>query len=91
MLRFKDMEREYRVATVKDGSFPQVRFRNSFLWVPYWTLWRKIARHPSGFGYYSVENRNYPKTESEARQIIKDFDEWYNGSNVKATYKKIEL
>lgn len=61
---------EYRIYKRGGNCFPQMRRRK------YWFLytdWYKIVKHNSGFGFYAANDYNYPKTENEARNIIKEF------------------
>jgi hypothetical protein len=63
------MEKEFRVKKTNIGCFPQVRFKG----ILFWSAWKKIGKHVTGFGLYDEDDYNHPKTEQEAQQIIEDY------------------
>ncbi len=66
--------------------FPHCRIKR-FL---FWSRWKKIAKHPSGFGLYWLPDYEHPKTHEESMQIIKDFDTWKKKS-ISVTNNFIEI
>jgi len=58
---------EFRIVKNELGYYPQVK--NSI-------LWKRIAKHPTGYGLYSKSNIDYPKTKQECEQIIKNYKNW---------------
>ena len=71
------MKLEYRIANRNNKFFPQVRIKK-FL---FWSRWKKIAEHPTGYGIYPLPDLDYPKTMKESQLIIKDFDRWFKKEN----------
>lgn len=49
------------------GYYPQVR---------HFLFWKRIGKHPTGFGLYPKDSINYPKTKEECEQIINDYKKW---------------
>jgi hypothetical protein len=71
------MEREYRILTRGEDNFAHVRIKK-FL---FWGRWKKIATYNSGFGMHWLPDFDYPKSKSEAIQIIYDFDMWHKNKH----------
>jgi hypothetical protein len=71
------MKVQYRIANRGKDHYPQVRAKK-FL---FWCSWKKIAKHPTGFGMYSLPDNDYPKTKAECEKIIKNFDKWFKREN----------
>jgi len=71
------MKVQYRIANRNGEYFPHVRTKK--FW--FWSKWRKIAKHPTGYGMYCLPDTDYPKTKTECEEIIKDFDIWFKKEN----------
>ncbi len=67
------MEVEYRIANRSGEHYPQVRYKR-FL---FWSKWKKIAEHQSGYGMYPLPDWSHPKTKPECEDIIKGFHAWF--------------
>ena len=72
------MKVQYRIANINGDYFPQVKTKK-FL---FWSSWKRIAEHPTGYGMYGQQDRDYPKTKKECEQIIFDFDKWFKKKNI---------
>ena len=73
-----NMKVQYRIANINGDYFPQVKTKK-FL---FWSSWKRIAEHPTGYGMYGQQDRDYPKTKKECEQIIFDFDKWFKKKNI---------
>lgn len=71
------MEVEYRIAKRNGDHYPHVRTKKFLLW----SSWKKIAKHPTGYGMYGLPCTDYPKTKTECEGIIIDFDKWFKKEN----------
>ncbi len=67
------MKLEYRIAKNKKHHYPQVRIKKYL----FWSKWKKIDKHHTGYGLYNLSNLDYPKTKKECKKIIKKFDVWF--------------
>jgi hypothetical protein len=67
------MKVQYRIANRNGNYYPHVKIKK-FL---FWSNWKKIAEHLTGYGMYRLPNTDYPKTKNKCEQIIKDFDAWF--------------
>ena len=84
-------DREYRLKKFKGGYFPQVRMKPEWFFI--WGVWKTIAKHPGDdYGLYPGNHHSYPKTYDEAKQICKDFDDWFKETSVaKWTYSNVNI
>ena len=71
------MKVQYRIENRNGDYYPQTRIKK-FL---FWSSWKKIAKHPTGYGMYSLPNTDYPKTKTECEEIITGFDKWFKNKN----------
>lgn len=71
------MKIEYRIANINGEFFPHVRTKRFF----FWSRWKKIAKHPSGFGMYPLPDTEYPKTKDQCEEIITNFHRWIISEN----------
>jgi hypothetical protein len=55
---------KFRIVKNDLGHYPQVK--KGF-------LWKRIAKHPTGFGLYPKDSYDYPKTEAECEKMIEDY------------------
>lgn len=60
---------QYRIKNYGGKYYPQVRMKG-FL---FWGSWKKIAKHPSGFGLYPESNHEYPKDCYDCETIIDEY------------------
>jgi len=67
------MKIEYRIANRGSENWAHVRYKK-FL---FWSKWKKIAKHPTGYGMYPLPDFDYPKTILACREMIIDFNEWF--------------
>ena len=58
---------KFRIVKNDLGYYPQVKKI---------ILWKKIAKHTTGYGLYPSSDINYPKSEKECEQIIEDYKRW---------------
>ena len=65
---------QYRVVKNEYGYFPQVRVRG----IVFWSKWKKIAKHNTGFGLYMLPDWNYPETYADCEKIISEYHVWAN-------------
>lgn len=73
------MKVQYRIENINGYYYPQGRVNKSL----FWGRWKRIAKHPTGYGMYTPPNIDYPKTKKECEQIIKGFDKWIKEQSVK--------
>jgi hypothetical protein len=38
--------------------------------------WKRIAKHPTGYGLYDENDLDYPKTKEQAQEIINAYDKY---------------
>lgn len=80
------MIHEYRIKSINDKHWPQVR--SKFLGI--WGKWETIAEHPGeSFGLYPENHTDYPKTENECRVIIGEYKQWLAAKKGKVKYTKV--
>lgn len=71
------MKVQYRIIKRNNFFYPQVRWKK-FL---FWSKWKKIAKHPTGYGMYPLPDWDYPKTEAKCNEIIESFHKWFQEEN----------
>lgn len=77
------MKLQYRIACVGEDYYPHVRIKK-FL---FWSKWKRIGRHPSGFGLYGELQEGHPLSGVNHCQItIREFDFWYKQQQGKVEY-----
>ena len=69
---------EYRIANRNnDEYFAQMRYKK-FL---FWSKWKKIAKHNSGYGMYGLPDWNYPKPKVDCENMVDEFHIWFQKQN----------
>lgn len=66
------MKIQYRILYSNGQSFAHVRVKRFM----FWSKWRKIGKHISGYGLYDVSDYNHPLTYTKAENLIEGYHLW---------------
>lgn len=76
--------RQYQIIKIGEVYYPQVRSIYKFLFIKFYSKWKRIGKHIDGFGLYN--EYTYGQNINLTYLTIKQYEEWISRNKTKKVY-----